>query len=1062
MADGLTTWNTTQMTNPGDSIRIWKWFNRDEGPAAYWNGMRYMHELFDNRTTTELNLLDERPWWVDRYLYATGITDVWEGHTARITNEGIAPYYLHGNGGVEALGKPSYYHRAGRYSELYDRNDTVDYDLNFNNPDVSQSQRLPIASMTTPPIDTLYYPLGIRTPQSGLQTMIEYNRYLQMRDASYLFRDDLSWMPNLWLSADYTTIADATDGTNDTLFVNIRSQVRHLTGEEVRLLSWSELILGAKGLVYFWGANPDSVASSRLISQPGDGNFQSYGIAYGPASHTMRTFTGGTLDTVLRFPTLDTAANIAAAITRTNQLASYGARDVRNGGDWLDSTNSTGLWHILNANQVPLGTALDFLNDTTSPGQFYLGWLSVRSAVQSVHDVVAAGEDDLDSLHLKAWYHHGFRTWSKGDTTLLDYPVNADSVRTRHPSRDSITKTWTWDAPDSSFVELTVLQDGATPMDQRFVVGVLNRRASPFLYDTAYIQTSDTNHVRLDTFFTYHEQYEAITADPTKAARYQQAGARLIEVPFRYRHPDGYWRNLRVQAIGVVTDTSQGIAALDTVIGQDTKLHLWLMPGEGVMLKVTPEQAHTNDAEYGYLDHSNQRKMVAYPKVDTVVQVTDTVDSRTYFRQDNGDSMWYHRVYHRRRDDTAGGGTAVGVLSVYYQRSQALVMADPPTSPDVNTFDASTIVWEAPILLSDAVIVRENGEPVDTTDFSCGYPAIVVRFDRTEPLWKAKAYVVFACEFDRTENSEEVLIAEAVLPAQATRTDQVNYLLAHPSEGLEKVSAPDEPMLEHWGTPMINASSEGNFYCWSHGTQGIGVGFKAPHERQFVVDSNTLHKMYLDKSLGDVASHPSLNSYSKLHLGESDAGLVWQEGPLPNVGRFILYSRLRVVNDTIQNFYKPNFAHFKGPILLNFLDANSAVLEGPAPTIDSTRAFNANHRYPALYRHLSDWNTLDSVKLDTLRLVNHKAERAVWETQTEDVEQNLGPWVIGRRVFDMEDWSVHALRVDTIWSQSANYIFSDDLNLRGPDIAQGEQVGDSSIRTRRCSRTCMITMTPRW
>ncbi|RPI67003.1 MAG: hypothetical protein EHM43_10235, partial [Ignavibacteriae bacterium] len=168
MADGLTTWNTTQMTNPGDSIRIWKWYNRDEGPAAYWNGMRYMHELFDNRTTTELGLLDERPWWVDRYLYATGITTVWEGHTARITNEGIAPYYLHGNGGMAALGKSSYYHRSGRHSQI--NPDTADYDLNFQNPAPSPTQRLPITSMTTPPIDTLYYPLGMRTPQAGVQT----------------------------------------------------------------------------------------------------------------------------------------------------------------------------------------------------------------------------------------------------------------------------------------------------------------------------------------------------------------------------------------------------------------------------------------------------------------------------------------------------------------------------------------------------------------------------------------------------------------------------------------------------------------------------------------------------------------------------------------------------------------------------------------------------------------------------------------------------------------------------------------------------------------------------
>ncbi len=1020
IADNMTIWNSTHNTPPNEPIRIWRWYNRDEGPAAYWNGMGYMHDLFDSRTMTEIGLLDESVWWLDRYLYATGITDVWEGHTSRITNEGLAPYYLRGNGGMDNLGKRTYYHRWGRHSVLFQ--DTADYDLLITSV-LGTPTSLPLTGLSpTPELVDDVYPFGLKVPQAGLQSMIEYNRYLQMKEATYLFRDDLCWIPNVWLSADYTTIVDTAAGRSDTLFVNPRSQIRHLTGEEVRLLAWSDLILGAKGLGYFWGANPDTVTTSQQISMPGDGNFQSYGMAYGPA------------DNALRSP--------ASALARTNQLASYGARDEEVGGDWLESSNSTGLWHILTANQVPVDTALAYLYQSTTPGLFYLGWQSMRSALQSVHDVVAAGENDLDSLHLRAWYHRGFRTWNKGDAALLNNPVNADSVRTRHPLRDSVSKTWTWDTPDSTFVELTVLQNGVVPLDQQFVVGVLNRRASPFLYDTAYIPVIDVNHVHLDTFLTYQQQYEAIAADTTKAARFRQAGARMVEVPFRYRHPDGHWRNLRVQAIGVVTDTSQGIAALDTVIGQDTKLHLKLMPGEGVMLKVTPVQAHTNDAEFGYLDHSNQRKMVAYPKVDSMILVTDTVDSRTYFRQVNGDSMWYHRVYHRRRDDISNGGTSNAFLSVYYQRSQALVLADPPTAPDVNTFDASTIMWEAPILLSNAVIVRENGQPVDTADFSCGYPAIVARFDRTEPVLKAKVYAVFACELPPTE-SRRVLIAEAVLPAQSARTEQVTYLATHPAEGLEIVAAPDEPMLKHWGTPMINASSEGNYYCWSHATLGIGVGFKAPHERQFAEGVDTLFKRYLPISLGDVASHPSLNSYSKLHLGETDAGLVWQEGPLPDVGRYVMYSRLRVDNDSVHCYLSPDSSiTVSGTPIMLVQDSSVAVLEGPVPTINNAQSINAIHRYPALYRHLSDWNTRDLVRLDTLRLVNHKAERVVWETRTEDFEHNLGPWVVGRRVFDIADWSAHALRVDTIWSQSANYIFSDELNLRGPDIAQGEQVGD--------------------
>ena len=1063
MADALTTHNTERAQNNLDPIRIWQWYNRDEGAPAYWNGMGYMHDLFDSLATTELHMLKRDPSYLDRYLHTTGTNVVWEGEVPRFNNKGISPYYLKGARGDTTLCKHFLNNKWGRHDLLYTTQDTIDYDLFYDDPDNNRNQLTLPAPVQSSLVSGQPYPFGPKEGESA-QAMFEAMRYELAEKGDYLFRDNIMWMPNFWLSADYKWIADNRDGTLD-MFVAVPEGVdRHLTGEEFSLLAWSSVILGAKGLVYYWGSNVDSL--TQKIAFHGR-DYVAYGLAYGPADSLLirydETPVNGSyplIPDVFRDGQGRISSGVAAA-ARTSTLASHAARSTFSGEDWLTGDNSTGLFQVLSDNSlqntIVLEDALDTLYGDQQTGSFYLGWLSQRSAAQSVHEVVSRGAEDLDSLHLRTWYHHGFRRWNTGDTALWSATVRVNDIRTRHPHRDPVNRPMTWEDTDSTFAEITLLQDDGVPLTDTFYVGVLNRRVSPMYYDPNW-SPLDSNHVDLSTFHTYEGHRQAIVNATDKSIRYAQAGARTVEIPFSFRHPDGKPRNLKVVRLGVETDASHGIAALDTIIGQDSRLRIDLMPGEGTMLKVTPIAASTESTQLGYLDHSNQRKLVAYPEVTGWEIVYDTVDSRSYYRQLNGDTTWYHRVYHRRRDDdTVGLPDNTSVLSVFYQRSQPILNADNATAPTIWVQDASTIEWEDEILISDTVVFQQTGVPEDTLELSCGYPSIVVRIDTLDPVHMSKAYVVYACEYEAATESmpAQLLIAEAVLPAEGTRQRQIDYLQANLPTGLATSIAKDVPYLKHWGTPMINASASGNYYCWSDAANGIGVGYKAPNARTFATNQLT----YVASSLGTdtCQSHPSLNSYSRLHLGEETAGLVWQAGNHPLNGSRIMYTQLKY-NAMGGIYYELSADNSPATVYAKTNTVWSQPFAAPMNTmatlvddvflLGETTAYYGSHRFPVIYRHLSDWDMDPTSRVGTLRQVNLKAERVFWETGS-PIDTLAPPYIqnnprqmIGRRVFDVQEWSVANGGQDTIAVLHYNFIFSDTMLLNGPDIVQGEQTGE--------------------
>jgi len=215
---------------------------------------------------------------------------------------------------------------------------------------------------------------------------------------------------------------------------------------------------------------------------------------------------------------------------------------------------------------------------------------------------------------------------------------------------------------------------------------------------------------------------------------WKRFGCRELHIPFKYRKSstaDNYTL-IHVTELGY-NDTTLNKETwrqkpyyhlIDTVVHRDSTLIVRLLPGEGKILKC--EVLRSKYIE-GYLDYSNQRKMVAYP--DTQITRTQIPTDSSLYR--------YHAVYFK----VIPGENRRGV---YYRRSQPM----PKAVKD------EQIYWEpTEYLLSDSVIVRYPWGPYDTLKtYNCGYPSIVVRYDsirhqqRFMSFMPAKIFLFQVCQ----------------------------------------------------------------------------------------------------------------------------------------------------------------------------------------------------------------------------------------------------------------------------------------------------------------------------
>lgn len=1075
------------ITNKG--LRIYRWFSRDEGREGYWEGMRYFNQLFWNKALTERGTHNQ----VQRYNYMVNADLTWlgDGYVPIFNTRTVAPYYKNGYindaVGMNGANEPAMWERRSEFlmnewgAQSTELGTPINYDLRWG----ARADSTTYLPAPMPGASNGFYPDvrpdgTVEFSSGGLQARYEYERWKVMKDSSFLFDDLRPWVANSWLHSDWSTPDD------NAIPAQNFNEWRVLSGEEARLLMHSQIILGSKGLIFYWGASMDSATIPANYNRP-NGFSKDIGISSNlihplwsnlalrseATANSMSTYLQG-----LSYNSDEAGGDylIRRMMPGDTALAygyRFGLREAING--WVPpvppSTTPTPANRLATV-QTRLGLA--------SNDEVYIGTQSIRLVTKETTDMLWKGRDTLQNLRLRGWYSRGFREWFKGDSAKFAqvFGTNKPVLRARHLYRDGsnfATTAKTYESLDSTFVEATVLQNGLASMNTSFVVGVLNRRCDPFDY-------TDATHSNYQSYRRWDSTLRATSASLRRNARYRQAGAREILIPFNYKTTaagTNPYKLLRIREFGVDDDPAVARKRIDTVIGQDKPLAVMFLPGEGKMFHVQVVGSENNLSFKGFLDHSNQRKLVAFPVMHSattrdadVTPVNAPVqDGRlaTWTRYVAGDTMRYHAVFHRR-------DSASDRLRVYYVRSKPLGFDNRDSSVPKSILLTPGIDWETPVDISNRIVVRKEFLDSAVEEGDCGFPSIVVRPELDGSLgltWpnatsfmrqRNMVYITYACK-ECPSGIWNLTINHIRFPADIPiDTVQKNVIENTNAYRLDMYMLPnqaqvDTTTLPSWGTPTIGANTRGNFIAWSH-PNGIKAAFLYPQE-DALPPGRTVDNIKLRVGAGfEVASHPSINTYSRLNLGECDNGLVWQEGPQTEIGSSICYTRLFAdVNGNTTHHIARNMATRTTQAQWGaVIGGNDLILEiagmgqNPPPPI-GINEMNRNMRFPMIFRNLSDYDITNTNIRYTEGLVSQKAERIYWETQARYYLNGgggvytwvPGRWEIGRRAIDVNDYGSHDSTLNPmIWGRGPYLIWSDTKDLYSPNVAQGEQVTENT------------------
>lgn len=1013
----------------GLNYRIHRFYGKDEAIPSFWEGLRYFNLRMDRLAITEVGTE-----WPKRYLHHTKIDRLWQGATLRLDGTSSTPAIWQGNN----IGDKTHWYRYNRMGNGYNSDGGFgttptwvwnhapsipgnyfrrDYEVLANDRRIAGVGTSPDTLNCDLPMD----PIGIdtsictwdgvmaftaNTPLSALERVLTHQRY----HGSYLFDPNMVWYANVW-----TEVEAYRNNLPTSLHFGYRFN-RPKSSEEIRLQTWNQVILGAKALLFFYGPShrPTDVSghTEAIISLGLTRTVErSWFNMDGTMGTTLNSFTNASSQLGYDFipnnpsnPANDTIIGLASCMTNEAEV--------------VDFNYYRSYQHV-------------------APDRFYVGMLSSRmEAARCLTQIKNIG-DSLINLRLKAWKAVGYRRWVAGDSVLMSKYLDLDSTHqfVRQVGRTNAAGYPEAEHIDSMFYDITLHSKVGLNADSIFYIGVLNRRTNPRVKTPLPASTLAEDST---LFYSGEEWRQRVRAGTSN--RFAQLGCRQIRIPFHYTKKAGAY-NLRIREVSWDTSVYSG-ARIDTTVGSDVPLEAMFYPGEGKFFRVEAVAAAGNYAK-GFLDHSNQRKIVAFPVVRKMDTLVDPKDSRQYLRMVTGDSVRYHTVYHRRPTTGVIPNTETGPATVYYQRSQPVHVSKANVANVQSFVDASTLEWETPIILNDLITYTKfDNSTEEIGGSSCGYPSLVVRCDTAIGTGAdtSRVYVVYGCEY-RPEITDpmKVLVCETILPADAPAASQVAYHATHTGHVLATTHAPTYPYLTNWGTPMINASAGGNFYCWSDSSLGIGYGFKLPDQVEF----SPVQTAYVRAMPGLMATHPSLNSYSRLYIGEDDAAMVWQEGPNESDGNFIFYTRLSHDNAPP---YAPHMFLNEGGVgnrmfmntvpLIDVANANIIMLTDSYITLNGEEVGLGKHAFPVIYRHLSDWETLTGSTLDSLRQVHNKCDRVYWQTQR---VAPIGKWMIARRPVDIREWFAATGDSDRFWSLATNYILDVENNLLGPDISQGMQ-----------------------
>lgn len=912
-------------TNGMPNARIWRFYITDEPNPLMVASSRYYSSLLEGRCITEAG-------GDGRYHHAVPLQPTYWGNTPRYDQYTRAPYIKYvvpGFGSIDTVYKMHRDHTLGYKAgwqyiweaipssgmdstlikDLRDRNFMTSLcDGNWDGSAYEKCTYVGKGGESNPcGNDTIWassYYNGFKywvTPDVAYARILgdpghlgiyEYNLNGMTKWAKAMLFSSKPWLANIWIASEWFGIIKSDPTIKPAL---VTGYSRAQTGEEIRLYCWNSLIFGAKGLMY-----------DNFDCELGD---------TGKLPDTSQTHTTGS--TWLRMGAMGRYEGLSDSFLKDDDNGEFLLKSDKSGSDFIIRGDSSHIDQYISFDSSAYALGVD-------PNRIYLGRKSVRLEVMKVHDRVKAISDTLMRLQLQGWYAKGHRSYitvRDNDTTYLTKYLKPDLLETRPCIREEV-EGW-----DSTFCDVTIHKDTSVSMDDVFYIGVLNRRTNPL------IRLTDTT----DLQFYSTAEFDSLTALPDPAwtaRRYKQGGSRELSLPFNYQDSNGRYALLHVQELG---------GGVDTVIGQDSRVLIKLLPGEGKMLKVKILRSNEVAGELGF---SNQNKICVYPKM-----------SHTTGKWVETDTLVHYMTYHKRIH-----GNSNGLTGIYFRKSK-------PANKYMN--DAA-IQWENTEYLLTYSVYHNNAAFVDCD--TCAYPSIVTRFDSVSQEYRS--FVVYGCVSAFRSNplipANYQYIVESVV---RVRNDSVigDY------QGKALTAAPKRSLAD-WGTPMVCAADTGNFYCWADADAGIMVGWKKADTGQ-LVSVNNIH--WATGCNPYTAQHPSMNSYSRYMRGQNDneAALVWQENKTCGAGYpQVFYTRLWIDNGQIRK--KLSYAFTSGVAIDSMLlNADSTILM--VSSLGNQSGYT--NSFPVVYRDLKppilDTNICDfETHYSGFKLSANLTDKVFWQT----------------------------------------------------------------------------------
>jgi hypothetical protein len=639
------------------------------------------------------------------------------------------------------------------------------------------------------------------------------------------------------------------------------------------------------------------------------------------------------------------------------------------GTDFIDSVNDT--WDAYRL------TNFDLLCPTMKlpEDRIYIGTKSLRDALFQFNTFIRANEGEMINLDLISTLSKGFRLHYLQDTNT----VGTDTILTKFISLDS-TNTFTsrikknlfdtmLDEPfDSTFINMTLMKHKDTELDSVFYIGIQNRRTDPLIYWT----NPDSTNQKYMRFLSSAEFRDSCINSPDSLLYqdywWKRLGARKVTIPFNYTYSDTNTYNLlRISEIGSDVDSLNQLwhrgekyydMVTDTVIGQNRSLSFNLLPGQGKILKV---EVLKSDTVAGFLNNYNQTKLISYE---------DPTDSNM---------IRYHLVFHKLSPNPAD--TTKMRTEVQYIQSMPI---------EKNSLQEN-IEWNRGTRrnLSD-MFWTESADTVGRYQYpNCNNPSIVVR----DSAGTQFAYVVYTCVDSMEANADWARVIYA----------KINSEFAAVSFNDEIYYTPSKDIYEH-GTPVINASANGNYIAWTDSTVGLLVGYDDLTDSQ-INKIDTIVNTHFALVNPESIKYPSFHSYSQIENGEDNAGLVWYQGGNGLGG--VYYSRVKEFstppNDTLLWSNVNNF---------DFYNSAHGTLMATEKAIVIANGISQETK-PIIFRSLNNYNT------DPAYCINNRIDNINWL----DKNSYLDKFTIGSFTIYHRDTN----HINESWSHSGiHFAYSDD------------------------------------